>query len=53
MTDNRPYIVQYHEAIERGYIDIDGKQVRLVIGEKIRKVVDRLNDIRSIISHRR
>ena len=42
MMTEKPYIVQYHEAIERGYIDIDGKQVRLVVGEKIRKVVDRL-----------
>lgn len=34
-----PYIVQYRDAIERGWIEIDGKRVRLVVGEKIRKVV--------------
>ena len=42
MMTEKPYIVQYHDAIERGFIEIDGKQVRLVVGEKIRKVVDRL-----------
>lgn len=34
-----PFIVQYRDAIERGEIEIDGKRVRLVVGEKIRKVV--------------
>lgn len=38
----RPYIVQYYEAIKTGFIEIDGKQVRLVVGSKIKKVIERL-----------
>lgn len=34
-----PYIVQYHEAIKNGYIEIDGKKVRLLVGSKIKKVI--------------
>jgi phage terminase large subunit-like protein len=37
-----PYIVQYYEAIKTGFIEIDGKQVRLVVGSKIKKVIERL-----------
>lgn len=33
------YIYQYNEAIKNGYIDIDGKRVRLVVGSKIKKVM--------------
>ena len=36
----KPYIVQYKEAIERGWIDIEGEQKRLVVGWKIKKVID-------------
>lgn len=36
----KPYIVQYKEAIERGWIEIDGKRVRLVVGWKIKKAID-------------
>lgn len=36
----KSYIEQYHEAIQRGSIEIDGKEVRLVVGSKIRKVMD-------------
>ena len=36
----KPYIVQYRDAIERGEIEIDGKTVRLVVGWKIKKVID-------------
>ena len=35
-----PFIVQYRDAIERGTIEIDGRQERIVVGWKIRKVVD-------------
>lgn len=38
----KPYIVQYYEAIKTGFIEIDGKQVRLVVGSKIKKVIERL-----------
>ena len=38
----KPYIMQYYEAIQSGFIEIDGKQVRLVVGSKIRKVIERL-----------
>lgn len=34
-----PYIVQYHEAIKRGYLEIDGKKVNLIVGSKIKKVI--------------
>ena len=37
---NKPYIVQYRDAIERGWIDINGEQIRLVVGWKIKKVID-------------
>lgn len=36
----KPYIIQYKEAIERGWIEINGIQKRFVVGWKIRKVVD-------------
>lgn len=36
----KPYIVQYRDAIERGEIEIDGERKRLVVGWKIRKVID-------------
>lgn len=36
------YIYQYNEAIKNGYIDIDGKRVRLVVGSKIKKVMRKL-----------
>jgi len=35
-----PYIVQYRDAIERGKIEIDGEIKRLVVGWKIKKVID-------------
>lgn len=38
----KPYIVQYYEAIKTGFIEIDGKQVMLVVGSKIKKVIERL-----------
>jgi phage terminase large subunit-like protein len=38
----KPYIVQYYEAIKTGFIEIDGKQVKLVVGSKIKKVIERL-----------
>lgn len=38
----KPYIMQYYEAIQSGFIEIDGKQVRLVVGSKIKKVIERL-----------
>jgi phage terminase large subunit-like protein len=37
---NDPYIVQYKKAIDNGFVEIDGKPVRLVVGWKIRKAVD-------------
>ena len=39
MNENS-YIVQYKEAIDRGWIEIDGKKVRLVVGWKIQKVIE-------------
>ena len=33
------YIYQYNEAIKRGYLEIDGQQVKLVVGSKIKKVM--------------
>ena len=36
----RPYILQYKDAIERGWVDIDGKKTKLVVGWKIKKVID-------------
>lgn len=35
-----PYIVQYRDAIDRGWIEIDGERKRLVVGWKMRKVMD-------------
>lgn len=37
---NKPYLIQYKEAIERGWIDIDGVRTRFVVGWKIKKAVD-------------
>ena len=37
---NEPYIVQYRDAIARGWIEINGERKRLVVGDKIRRVVD-------------
>lgn len=36
----KPFIVEYKEAIERGWIDIKGERKRLVVGWKIKKVID-------------
>ena len=36
------YIYQYNEAINKGYIDINGERKRLIVGSKIKKVVKRL-----------
>lgn len=36
----KPYLIQYKEAIERGWLNINGIKTRLVVGWKIRKVVD-------------
>lgn len=35
-----PYIIQYRDAIERGWIEIKGEKKRLVVGWKIKKVID-------------
>lgn len=35
-----PFIVQYKNAIERGWVEINGVKTKLVVGWKIRKVVD-------------
>lgn len=49
---SEPFIVQYRDAIERGWIDIKGERKRLVVGWKIKKVIDilceYLNDDRFI-----
>lgn len=37
---NKPFIVQYKEAIEQGFIDINGVKTKLVVGWKIKKVID-------------
>ena len=44
MTDliKNSYINQYNEAIKKGYIEIDGKKVKLVVGSKIKKAVRKL-----------
>lgn len=44
MTDliKNSYIYQYNEAIKKGYIEIDGKRVKLVVGSKIKKVMRKL-----------
>ena len=36
----KPYILQYKEAIERGWLDINGVKTRIVVGWKIKKVID-------------
>ena len=36
----KPYIIQYRDDIERGKTEVDGKEVPLVVGWKIRKAVD-------------
>lgn len=40
----KPYIVQYRDAIKKGYININGERKRLVVGWKIEKALDILND---------
>lgn len=35
-----PYIIQYRNAIERGWIEIKGERIRLVVGWKIKKAID-------------
>ena len=44
MTDliKNSYIYQYNEVIKKGYIEIDGKKVKLVVGSKIKKAVRKL-----------
>lgn len=48
------YIYQYNEAIKKGYLEIDGKKVRFVVGNKIKKVMRKLmgyfNDDRIIFN---
>lgn len=39
----KPYILQFKEAIEQGWIDIKGERKRLVVGWKIKKVIDILS----------
>lgn len=36
----KPFIVQYKEAIERGWIEIDGVRKKLVVGWKVKKAID-------------
>ena len=36
------YLYQYNEAIKRGWVEIDGERVRLVVGSKIKKVMSKL-----------
>lgn len=42
MKQDKPYIKQYAEAIDRGWLEINGERVPLVVGWKIRTVIDRL-----------
>lgn len=44
MTDliKNSYIYQYNEAIKKGYIEISGVKVKLVVGSKIKKAVRKL-----------
>ena len=44
MTDlqKNSYIYKYYEAMNRGYIEIDGKQVRFIVGNKIKKAVRKI-----------
>lgn len=37
-----PYIVQYADAIKRGYVEINGHRVKLVVGSKIKKAINKL-----------
>ena len=39
---NNSFIKQYWDCINQGWIEINGKKVRLVVGSKIRKVMERL-----------
>ena len=36
------YIYQYNEAIKKGFIEINGQKVKLIVGSKIKKVMRRL-----------
>lgn len=36
----KPFIIQYKEAIERGWIEINGVRKNLIVGWKIKKVID-------------
>lgn len=36
----KPYILQYKEAIERGWIEINGERKPLIVGWKIKKVIE-------------
>ena len=36
----KPYLIQYQEAIKRGWLEINGVKTRLVVGWKIKKVID-------------
>lgn len=36
------YIYQYNEAIKRGWLEIDGQKVPLIVGNKIKKVMRKL-----------
>lgn len=40
--NNKPYLIQYKEAIDRGSLVIDGKETPLIVGYKIKKVIDKL-----------
>lgn len=42
VLNQRPYLVQYYEDMKRGYTEINGEQVRLVVGSKVRKAVKKL-----------
>lgn len=44
MTDliKNSYIYKYNEAIKKGCIEIDGKEVKLVVGSKIKKAIRKL-----------
>ena len=37
-----PFIKQYKQAIDNGYIDIEGKRTKLVVGWRIKQVINRL-----------
>lgn len=38
--NNKPFILQYKEAIDNGYITINGEHRRLIVGWKIKKAVN-------------